>query len=79
MLSVDLHVFGDASLKGVSAVLYAVVHQQDGKSQGILVAKNKLSRRPLTVPRLKLVAAHMATNLMENTRSALKKYSVDRC
>ena len=32
----------------------------------------------MTVPRLELVAAHMATNLMENTRSALKKYPVDR-
>ena len=26
ILSVDLHVFGNASLKGVSVVLYAVVH-----------------------------------------------------
>ena len=42
--SVDLHVFGDASLKGVSAVLYAVVHQKDGRSQGILAAKSMLSR-----------------------------------
>ena len=32
ILSVDLHVFGDASLKGVSAVLYAVVPQKDGRS-----------------------------------------------
>ena len=44
ILSVDLHVFGDASLKGVSAVLYAVVHQKDGRSQGILAAKSMLSR-----------------------------------
>ena len=59
--------------------MYAVVHQKDGRSQGILAAKSSLSRRTLTVPRLELVAAHMATNLMENTRSALKKYLVDRC
>ena len=32
ILSVDLHVFGDASLKGVSAVLYAVVPQKYGRS-----------------------------------------------
>ena len=44
ILSVDLHVFGDASLKGVSAVFYAVVHQKDGRSQGILAAKNRLLR-----------------------------------
>ena len=67
ILSVDLHVFGDARLKGVSAVLYAVVHQKDGRSQGILPAKSRLLRRTLTVPRLKLVAAHMATNLREQS------------
>ena len=33
----------------------------------------------MAVPRLELAAAHMATNLMENTRSALKKYPVNRC
>ena len=78
-LSVDLHVFGDASLKDVSAVLYAVVHQKDGRSQAIVAAKSRLSRRILTVSRLELVAAHMATNLMGNTQSALKKYPVDCC
>ena len=33
----------------------------------------------MTVPRLELVAAHMTTNLMENTQSALKTYPIDRC
>ena len=79
ILSVDLYVFGKASLKDVSAVLYAVAHQKDGRNQGILAAKSRLLRQTLTVPRLELVAAHMATNLMEKTRSALKKYPVDRC
>ena len=44
ILSVDLHVFGDASLKSVSAVFYVVFHQKDGRSQGILAAKNRLLR-----------------------------------
>ena len=79
MLSVYLHVFGDASLKGVSAVLYAVVHQKDGRSQGILAGKSGLSKQTLTVSRLELVALHMTTNLMDNTRFALKKYPVDHC
>ena len=74
-LSVDLHVFGDAS----SAVLYAFVHQKDKRSQGILAAKSRLSRRTLRVPHLQLVGAHLARNLMENTQSALMKYRVDRC
>ena len=79
VLFVDLHVFGDAILKGASAILYAVVHQKDRRSQRILAAKSRLWKRTLTVPRLELVAVHMATNLMENTRSALKKYPVDFC
>ena len=31
----------------------------------------------MTVPCLESVAAHMATNLMENTQATLKKYPVD--
>ena len=79
ILSLVLHVFGNASLKGVSAVLYGVVHQKDGRSQGILAAKSVLLKQTLTVPHLELVIVHMVTNLMENTRSALKKYFADCC
>ena len=35
IISVGLHVFGDGSLKAVSAVLYTVAHQRDGRSQAI--------------------------------------------
>ena len=35
IISVDLHIFGDGSLKGVLAVLYTVAHERDGRSQGI--------------------------------------------
>ena len=54
-------------------------HQKDWKSQGMLAAKSRLSKRTLTVPRHELVAAQMATNFMWNTRSALNKYPDDRC
>ena len=79
ILSAELYVFEDASRKGLSAVLYAVAHQKDRKSQGMLAAKSRLSKRTLTASRHELVAAHMATNLMGKTQSALKKYPVDRC
>ena len=45
----------------------------------MLAAKSRLSKRTLTASRHELVAAHMATNLMGKTQSALKKYPVDRC
>ena len=45
IVSVNLHVFGDTSFKGVSTVLYAAVHQKDGRSQGILAAKLRVGCR----------------------------------
>ena len=72
VLSFELHVFGDASTHGVGAAVYSVVHQEDGITQTLVVAKARLAKRNLTVPRLELVSAHMATNLVENVRNALK-------
>ena len=63
---VNLHAFGDASNLGTSACVYAVVHQPSGISQGIIAAKSRLSKKDTTIPRLELVASHMAANLLEN-------------
>ena len=38
--SLTLHVFVDASSKGVCAAVYAVVDQLKGKSQGLLISKS---------------------------------------
>ena len=72
VLSFELHVFGDASTHGVGAAVYSVVRQEDGITQTLVVAKARLAKRNLTVPRLELVSAHMATNLVVNVRNALK-------
>ena len=40
------------------------------------MAKSRLAKRSLTVPRLELVGAHMATNLAVNVRNALPKVPV---
>ena len=77
--SVTLHVFADASAKGVSAALYAIIHQSEGKSQGLLASKSRISKKNLTIPRLELVAAQMAAKLLSNARTALKKYSISEC
>lgn len=36
-----------------------------------MVAKSRLAKQGLTIPRLELIAAHMATNLLVNVRNAL--------
>eukprot|EP00794_Sanderia_malayensis_P007573 gene7573-biopygen6100 len=75
--SVKLHVFGDTSGKGTSAAVYAVVEQESGTSQGLLTAKSRLAKKSLSIPRLELVAAHMASNLVNNVREALRGYPVE--
>ena len=67
----ELHSFGDASERGVGAAVYAVVRQPSGNTQRLVVAKNRLAKQGLTIPRLELIAVHMATNLLINVRNAL--------
>ena len=69
--AVELHSFGDASEQGVGAAVYAVVRQPSGNTQRLVVAKSRLAKQGLTIPRLELIAAHMATNLLINVRNAL--------
>ena len=68
---VELHSFGDASERGVGAAVCAVVRQPSGNTQRLVVAKSRLAKQGLTIPRLELIAAHMATNLLVNVRNAL--------
>lgn len=72
VLSLELHVFGDASTRGIGAVVYSVVQQNGGKTRRLVTAKARLAKESLTVPRLELVSAHMAANLVMNVRNALQ-------
>ena len=67
---VELHSFGDASISGVGAAVYAVVRQESGTTQRLVAAKGRLAKQNLTIPRLELVGAYMATNLLINVRNA---------
>ena len=75
--SIKLHSFGDASKSGVAACVYAVVEQASGTNQGLVTAKARLPKQGLTIPRLELVAAHMAANLVVNVREALTGFPVE--
>ena len=74
--AVDLHVFGDASIVASCAVVYAVVHQPSVTNQGLVVSKSRISKKNLTIPRLELVSIHMASNLIENVKVALKHCNI---
>ena len=68
---IELHTFGDASGKGVCAALYAIVKQSDDTNVGLVAARARLAKQDLSIPRLELVSAHMAANLMMNVQQAL--------
>ena len=68
--AVELHAHGDASGRG------ALVRQTSGISQGIDAAKSRMAKRSLTIPKLELVAGHMAVKLVHNLRTALEGFLV---
>ena len=68
---VELHAFGDASKKGVSAAVYAITKQESGVNVGLVAAKARLAKQDLTIPRLELVSAHMAAILVSNIQQAI--------
>ena len=43
-----------------------------------MAPKARLAKQGLTIPRLELVACHMATNLANNVKEALEGYPVDQ-
>ena len=68
---ISLHAFGDASGRGVAAVVYAVVKQGSCITQGLVAARSRLAKQGLTIPRLELVSGHMTVNLIKNVSDAL--------
>ena len=73
---IELHGFGDASGKGVSATVHALVKQKSGVNVGLVAAKARLAKQGVTIPRLELISAHMVTNLLSNIRRELDAFPV---
>ena len=71
VLNLELHAFGDGSIQGVGVTVYAVVQQSSGTTQRLVAARGRLAKQGLTVPRLELISAHMATNLVVNLQNTL--------
>ncbi|XP_068690319.1 uncharacterized protein [Montipora foliosa] len=74
--SIDLHLFADASSLACSATTIALVKQDTGTVQGLLTSKSRISERNTTMPRLELVAGHMAANMANNVQQALTRWPV---
>ena len=74
--SLDLHVFGDASVLANCAAVYAVITQPNSINQGLVTSKSRISKKNLTIPRLKLVSAHMSANLVTNKKLAIQTQNV---
>jgi hypothetical protein len=74
---VQIHAFGDASGKGISAAVYTVVTQESGTTQGLITAKSRTAQQCLTIPHLELVAGHKAVNLAANVRESLNGFGLD--
>ena len=72
----DPHAFGDAGSKDNSAAVYAVTHKSSGITQGLVASKSRLAKKSLTIPKLELVAGHMATNLEDKLKEALKGFPI---
>ena len=53
-----------------------MITQASGVSKGLIAAKSRIAKKNLTIPRLELIAAHMAANLVDSVRTALKGYPI---
>ena len=74
--SIKLPAFGDASNHGVCAVVYLVVAQVPGVTQGLIAAKSRLTRKSLTISRWELVLGPIAVNLSTNVRAAREGFNM---
>ena len=72
----DIHVIGDSSIMGTCAVAYAVVFQPIGTQQNIIATKSHLAKQKLSIPKLELVATHVAANLADNIKTALTNLNI---
>ena len=76
MNEISLHSLGDASGNGVADALYAVVSQPTKTYQVLVASKARLAKEWCTIPRLELVAGHMAVNLAINVETSLQGFPI---
>ena len=73
--AIYFHIFSSAS---VTLALYAVIYQLLGTSRRLVAVKSRLSKKNLSIPRLELVAKHMAANLCKNIKESLEEQRIKK-
>ena len=74
--SLDLHIFGDASIFGNFAVADAAVSQPSKVNKSLVASKWRLSKKDITIPRLEVIATPMVANRAANIKAALKAFNI---
>lgn len=72
----DLHIYGNTSISGYSAINYAAVYQLSKSNQGLEVSKSRPSEKDITIPLLELIIMHITINLAASVTEAVKDYSI---
>ena len=67
------------TLSEQGVAVYAAVRQSSGTTQWLVAAKSQPVKQGLTIPRVELVAAHMATDLLMDICNAETMYLPQRC
>ena len=77
---VQFHVFCDASEKAYAAAIYARITDDDGKTFAyLLTSKTKVAPvNAISVPKLELCGASLATKLLKSVHSILRKTNLLR-
>ena len=73
---IDLHGFGDASIKGCSAAVYVVIHHKEKTAQGLVTSKARIAKPNVSIPRLEHIAGHMVANLIDSFCRTLTGYNI---
>lgn len=71
LLEIELHLFGDATIIGTSAVAFTVVKECSSTTQGFISNKSHPSKKNTSAPRLELFADGMVANLAKNIQNLL--------
>ena len=71
---IDIHLFSDASIDEVCTADYAVVYQPTKVSQSLFTSKFRLAKKNILITLLKLIAAHMSSNLAGNLKCSRRKF-----
>ena len=74
--AIDIHVFANSSVCSTCAAAYTVTYQSGHINQHLVASKSWLAKQNMVIPRLELIAVHIASNLAENIKSALSNYKI---